>query len=343
MNDRIQDFSFINLDRPLIFFDLETTGLDSERDNILELFALKIYPDGLDVQIHHYFNPGKSIPREATGIHGITNDFIANKPAFRSLSADLSSFFENADLAGYNLKKFDIPMLIGEFKRCNLAPLDLSTIRIIDCFQLFREGEKRSLSAAVKFYCDEDHENAHSAKADVLATIKILQKQLMRYEHLQPNPAFLHTYLNETGAIDFSGHFIRDEKGDTRINFGKYDGALGRENVPYLRWMLTANFTQDTKLVAQKIIDKAKWIDEIKYWLRKEQIANDLALVSGLYECIKSKKEDHPFTLNTEGNQVFISYNKQVPSTLTLTCHDHVSTMVEILEKMDTQNAVQAG
>jgi len=185
-----KETTFLHLEKPLIFFDLETTGTHPSTDRIVELCAVKLHPDGTREELYHLINPTIPISPGASAVHGITDEKVANKPTFGDLVNELAALFEGCDLGGYNIKKFDVPLLMEEFHRHKKYPISYSEVKLVDAMGIYHSKEKRDLSAAVKFYCDREHGEAHSAKADVLATIDILKHQLLRYEDLEPNTSF---------------------------------------------------------------------------------------------------------------------------------------------------------
>ena len=196
----------LELERDLVFFDLETTGVSIQEHRIIELYAVRLSPDGSRRDLHHYINPGMPIPEEATAIHGITDELVADKPSFAELSDELATFFADADLGGFNVRRFDVPMLMEEFHRCKKYPILLKHVRVIDPYVIFMKKESRNLSAAVRFYCEEEHEEAHAAQADVEATMKVFSMQLERYEDLGQTVEALEAFV----ADGFKG-FIRGQ------------------------------------------------------------------------------------------------------------------------------------
>src|SRR6188768_3775733 len=172
----------LNLRIPLCFFDLETTGINITQDRIIEIAVIKVMPNGEVIRKSNFVNPGIPIPPESTVIHGITNEAVADKPTFKEIAKDYVKFFEGADLAGFNILKFDVPMLVEEFLRAGVE-FDYSRKKLIDAQKIFHMMEKRTLSAAFKFYCGKEMNNAHSAEADTQATMDVLIAQIERYEN----------------------------------------------------------------------------------------------------------------------------------------------------------------
>ncbi len=246
--------TFLQLQRPIVFFDLETTGFDMEKDRIVELCAIKVFADGRQEERHHIINPGIFIPKEATAIHGIDNDKVIDAPFFSALANNLADFFTNCDLAGFNIFQFDMPFLLGEFRRCNKQPFTTDAVKVIDVCTLFHKRFKRDLSSAYKFYCGEEHNGAHSAKADVLATINVLKQQLLSYTDLQPTPTALHEHLFPARQVDVAGKFVKNNQDVICFAFGKYNGEPAISQPDYLKWMLEKDFSEDTKAVINKVL-----------------------------------------------------------------------------------------
>lgn len=245
---------FLQLQKPIIFFDLETTGFDFERDRIVELCAVKLHGNDGREERHHIINPGIAIPKEASRIHGIGNDQVIDAPFFSALAGELAKFFKGCDLAGFNIASFDIPFLLREFQRCNLQPFSADEIKVVDVCTLFHKRFKRDLSAAVKFYCGAEHNGAHSAKSDVLATIEVLKHQLLLYDDLEASPEALHNYLFPVRKVDVSGKFVYNSNNEICFGFGKHNGELASAHADYLRWMLDMDFSEDTKDVVRRVL-----------------------------------------------------------------------------------------
>ncbi len=251
------------LERPLAVFDLETTGLDISNDRIVEIAIIKVMPDGSTLEYHKRVNPEMSIPAETTAIHGISNEDVKNEKTFAELSNEIAEFIADADLAGYNSNKFDIPVLAEEFLRVK-HNIDLSTKKFVDIQNIFHKMEQRTLVAAYAFYCGKTLDNAHSALYDTKATWEVLKAQLERYESLEPTIENL-AQFTKTGAsdiLDFAGRIARNEKGEAIYNFGKHKGKSLREvsktEPGYYGWMLDANFPLYTKQTLQREMEKIK-------------------------------------------------------------------------------------
>lgn len=240
----------LNLKNPIIFFDLETTGLDIANDRIIEIAYIKVYPNGNEESFTYRINPERPIPAESTAVHGITDEDVKDCPTFKQMASKIATDFKGCDLAGYNSARFDLPMLAEEFLRADVD-IDLSTRKMVDVQTIFHKKEQRTLSAAYKFYCEQDLVDAHAAMADTKATYEILKSQLDRYPDLQNDMAFLADYTCTSKNVDFAGRIVRNDKGVEVINFGKYKGQAVADvlkNDPgYYGWILQADFPLTTK------------------------------------------------------------------------------------------------
>lgn len=240
----------LNLKNPLVFFDLETTGINIIKDRIVEISFLKIHPNGKEEGKTRRINPEMPIPPESTAIHGITDEDVKDCPTFREVAKSLASQIEGCDLAGFNSNRFDIPLLAEEFLRVGVD-MDMSKRKFIDVQTIFHKMEQRTLSAAYKFYCDKDLDNAHSAEADTLATYEVLKAQLDRYPNLENDIKFLSEFSSFTNNVDFAGRMIYNEDGEETINFGKYKGRLVldvlEKDPGYYAWMMNGDFSLNTK------------------------------------------------------------------------------------------------
>ena len=246
----------LTLDRPIVFFDVETTGLNIGTDRIIEIAMLKVMPDGQTRQLIHRINPGRPIPDEAYQIHGISNEDVADKPTFSQLAGEIATFIRDCDLGGYNSDKFDIPVLAEEFARANYD-IDLKRTRFVDVQAIFFKKEPRNLSAAYRFYCGRNLENAHSAMADVQATWEVLQAQLDRYDDLVPKVESLSEMSQASKFVDFAGRIIFDDAGEELFNFGRHKGKkvldVFRKEPQYYDWMMQGDFPEYTKRVISRI------------------------------------------------------------------------------------------
>ena len=242
----------LQLKNPIVFFDLETTGINIVSDRIVEISYLKIYPNGEEESRTRRINPEMPIPPQATEVHGITDEDVKDAPVFRTIAKSLASKLEGCDLAGYNSNRFDIPLLAEEFLRADVD-IDLMKRKFVDVQTIFHKKEQRTLSAAYKFYCNGDLENAHSAEADTKATYEILKAQLDHYSDLKNDIVFLSEYSCFNNNADFAGRIIYNEKKQEVINFGKYKGRLVeeifREDPGYYGWIMQGDFPLHTKKI----------------------------------------------------------------------------------------------
>jgi DNA polymerase-3 subunit epsilon len=250
----------LSLHRPIAFIDLETTGTSIGSDRIVEISILKLLPDGSE-EVHTLrVNPTIPIPAEVSAIHGIFDKDVADCPTFKELAPKLFQIIDPCDLAGYNSNKFDIPLLVEEFLRAE-QDFDMTNRKCIDVQNIFHKMEQRTLAAAYRFYCSKELENAHSAEADVKATYDVLLAQLAKYDSLQNNVSFLHTFSTMNDNVDLAGRIIRDKKGVEVFNFGKHKGKPVLEvfkNEPsYYNWMMDGDFPLSTKRVLTMLRLKA--------------------------------------------------------------------------------------
>ncbi len=246
----------LNLKRPVVFFDLETTGVDPAKDRIVEISLVKIMPNGDEEIKTRRVNPGMHIPEQASAIHGIYDDDIKDEPRFEQIAKSLASYIDGCDLAGYNSNKFDIPVLVEEFLRAGVD-VDLKKRKFIDVQNIFHKKEQRTLVAAYKFYCDKELEQAHSAEADTLATYEVLKAQLDRYPDLQNDMEFLAAYTEQNACADYAGRILYDKDGVEVFGFGKHRGKpvaqVFRDEPSYYSWMMEGDFPQYTKKVITEI------------------------------------------------------------------------------------------
>lgn len=240
----------LNLKNPLVFFDLETTGIDIVKDRIIEISYVKVFPNGTEESKTMRINPGMPIPPASTAIHGITDDDVKDCPLFKNVAKQLAAQIEGCDLAGYNSNRFDIPLLAEEFLRAGVD-IDLTRRKFIDVQTIFYKMEQRTLAAAYKFYCQKSLENAHTAAADTMATYEVLKAQLDRYPELKNDVTFLSEFSSFTNNVDFAGRMVYNEKNQEVFNFGKYKGRLVEEVLKqepaYYSWMMNGDFPLNTK------------------------------------------------------------------------------------------------
>ena len=251
----------LNLKNPLVFFDLETTGINVTTDRIVEISYLKVMPDGREECRTRRINPQMPIPKQATDIHGITDDDVKDCPTFKEIAKSLAAQLEGCDLAGFNSNRFDIPLLAEEFLRAGVD-IDLNKRKFIDVQTIFHKMEQRNLVAAYKFYCDKDLTDAHSAESDTKATYEVLKSQLDKYPELENNVDSLSAFSSFNNNVDFAGRMIFNEKGEEVINFGKYKGQLVRDvlkkDLGYYGWIMQGDFPLNTKQKLTEIRIKMK-------------------------------------------------------------------------------------
>ncbi len=247
----------LNLKNPIVFFDLETTGINIVKDRIVEISLLKVYPNGKEEIKSRRINPEQPIPAEATAIHGITDDDVKDCPTFKQIAKSLADLLEGCDIAGFNSSRFDVPLLAEEFLRAGID-FDMRKRKFVDVQIIFHKKEQRSLEAAYKFYCDKELENAHSAEADTKATYEVLKAQLDRYPDLANDISTLsQEYSSFNNNVDLAGRMVYDEKGVEVFNFGKHKGKSVTEvlrNEPsYYSWIMDGDFPLNTKQILTKI------------------------------------------------------------------------------------------
>ncbi|KAA6301889.1 MAG: DNA polymerase III PolC-type [Candidatus Ordinivivax streblomastigis] len=246
----------LNLKNPIVFFDLETTGINIVSDRIVEISYLKVMPNGDEESKTRRINPEMPIPPQATEVHGITDEDVKDAPTFKSIAKSLATQIEGCDLAGYNSNRFDIPLLAEEFLRADVD-IDMMKHKFVDVQTIFHKKEQRTLTAAYKFYCDLELTDAHTAEADTKATYEILKAQLDRYSDLQNDIAFLSEYSAFGNNADFAGRIVYNDKHQETINFGKYKGRLVedifREDPGYYGWVMQGDFPLHTKKVLTAI------------------------------------------------------------------------------------------
>ncbi|SFT04860.1 3'-5' exonuclease [Sphingobacterium wenxiniae] len=259
----------LHLKRPLAFFDLETTGVNISVDRIVEISILKILPDGKEKVLTMRINPEIPIPAESSMFHGVYDEDVKDMPTFKESAREIADFLADADLAGYNSNKFDVPMLMEEFLRAGVD-FSLKGRSFVDVQNIFHQMEQRTLKAAYKFYCEADLTNAHTAEADVRATYEVLKAQLSKYENVQFEDKHgnvsipvvndvdaLHEFTNLSKPVDFAGRLVYDADGDPVINFGKHKGRKVTEvfdvEPSYYAWMQNGDFPLYTKKVLEEI------------------------------------------------------------------------------------------
>ena len=259
----------LSLKRPIVFFDLETTGINIVTDRIVEISYLKVWPDGREEQKAYRINPEMHIPEEATAVHHITDDDVKNEPTFRQFAKQFAQIIQGCDLAGFNSNKFDIPLLAEEFERVGVD-FDFSHCRFVDVQVIFHKMERRTLSAAYKFYCHKELEGAHGAAADTRATYDVLMAQLDHYQGVEYEDQSgkkscpivndidaLSEFSAQKRSADFANHLVYNDKDEMVFNFGKYKGMSVADvlyrDPGYYGWMLNGDFTYNTKQVLTRI------------------------------------------------------------------------------------------
>lgn len=246
----------LQIKNPIVFFDLETTGINVASDRIVEISWLKILPSGQESSNTQLVNPTIPIDPKAIEIHGISDEDVKDQPTFKEIARSLVKEFEGCDLAGYNSNKFDIPLLAEEFLRAEVD-FDMSKRKFIDVQVIFHKMEQRTLIAAYKFYCNKDLKDAHSARADTLATYEVLKAQLDRYDELENNVEFLSVFSAQKRNVDFAGRIILNDQDVEVFNFGKYKGESVEEVLKkdpgYFGWILKGDFPRYTKKVLTNI------------------------------------------------------------------------------------------
>jgi DNA polymerase-3 subunit epsilon len=246
----------LNLTKPICFFDLETTGINISKDRIVEISILKVFPNGKEESKTWLVNPERKIPQEVIDIHGITDEKVANKPTFKELAKEIYNMIKDSDLGGFNSNRFDIPLLAEEMLRADID-FDMKNCLSVDVQTIFHKMEQRTLSAAYKFYCNEELEGAHGAEADTNATFQVLKAQLSKYEDLENDTKFLAEFSSHKKFADFAGFIAYNKEGVECFSFGKHKGKLVTdvlEKEPgYFGWLLNADFPLYTKKVLTAI------------------------------------------------------------------------------------------
>jgi len=241
----------LTLTKPILFFDLETTGIEIGTDRIVQIGAIKVMPDGSKTEYNWLINPGMSIPKDAGAIHGITDEMVKDKPMLGEMTQELTELFSNVDLGGYNVKNFDIPFLIAEFARIGI-PFDTEHVRVVDGMAIFRTMEPRNLEAAYKKYCGKQLVDAHDALVDIKATLEVVEGQVAFYDTVPNTPEGLHDlcFPPDPDAYDAEGK-LKFVDGQLTITFGKNRGKslqyLAQNDSGYLEWILNGGFSEKVK------------------------------------------------------------------------------------------------
>ncbi|HJV19440.1 MAG TPA: 3'-5' exonuclease [Sediminibacterium sp.] len=248
----------LQLNRPLAFIDLETTGVNISNDRIVEIGIVKILPDGSRQVKRKLINPLMPIPAGASDVHGITDEMVKDAPAFKQVANEIKQFIENCDMGGYNSNRFDVPMLIEEFLRAGIE-FSVEGRKLVDVQKVFHMMEQRTLSAAYKFYCNKSLEGAHSAEVDATATWEVLEAQVERYPQIGATVESIVKFTGEDEIVDFARRFVK-EKGVEVFNFGKHKGKpvvqVLKEEPQYYDWMMKGDFPMDTKQKLTEILNR---------------------------------------------------------------------------------------
>ena len=246
----------LKLSKPICFFDLETTGINISNDRIVEISILKVHPDQTEKRKTWLVNPSIPIPKEASAVHGISDQDVANAPLFSAIAKEISNWIDGADLCGFNSNRFDIPLFAEEMLRAGLD-FDMKNRLAVDVQTIFHKMEQRTLTAAYKFYCDKSLKDAHSAEADTYATYEVLKAQLSRYEELENDTQFLAEFSSRKKFADFAGFIAYNKAGQECFSFGKHKGKTVSEVLEkepgYFGWLLNADFPLYTKKVLTAI------------------------------------------------------------------------------------------
>ena len=254
----------LNITKPIVFFDLETTGIDVNNDHIVELCYIKLFPDGRKEEKNLRVRPTNAsgetvhIPQEASDVHGIYDEDVKDCPSFRDIAETIYNLFKGCDIAGYNSNHFDVPLLVQEFYRAGFTNVDFSDSRFVDVCVIYKKLNERTLSAAYRQYYGKDFDDAHSANADTRATLDVLKAMLDQHTDVLENDITQLSKLSSTTKkVDFAGKIVYNDKGEEIINFGKYQGKTIQEliktNPGYISWMLQNDFPEDTKQAIRKL------------------------------------------------------------------------------------------
>ena len=246
----------LNLERPLVFFDLETTGLNPKTDRIIEICVIKDHPDGVKEVKTKRVNPTIPISAESTEITGISDEDVKDCPTFKQFAKGIHDFILDCDISGYNVLRFDIPMLLEEFKRVGIE-YSMKDVQVVDVQRIYHKMEPRTLEAALKFYCNEDLSGAHAAENDVEATIKVLEGQLEKYSDLGTTVTDIAKFCKDDRWVDIAGR-LHWKGGEVAIGFGRKQGSLLKhminEDRSYVDWILRGEFPEDTKEIIRDAI-----------------------------------------------------------------------------------------
>ncbi|MBP6455896.1 MAG: 3'-5' exonuclease [Chitinophagaceae bacterium] len=250
----------LNLKKPIACVDLETTGVNTNHDRIVEIAIIKVHPDGREEEKLMRLNPTIPIPAESTAVHGITDADVANEPTFKDVANEIKQFLNNCDLCGFNSNRFDFALLTEEFLRVDID-IDLKNRHLVDVQQIFFKKEPRNLAAAMQFYCNEGIENAHSAMADARATLQILYAQVEKYDDIENDISALHNFSMGEDFLDYARR-IKIHNGEPHFNFGKFKdksvASVFSKEPHYYDWIMKSDFANDTKQVLSKLYTEFK-------------------------------------------------------------------------------------
>jgi DNA polymerase III subunit epsilon len=251
----------LQLKKPLVIFDLETTGINVSKDRIIDIFLIKAKPDGTEESYYKRLNPGVPIPQETSEIHGIYDKDVVGCPLFGDIAKELNTFIEDGDFAGFNSNRFDFPLLVEEFYRADID-FDTEKRKFVDAQRIFHVKEPRNLAAAYQFYCNQSLENAHTAEADTKATWEIIKAQVDRYEDLPDTVEALHSFSGQNVLVDLAGRIKRNKAGHPCFAFGKHKGKTVEEvfkkEPSYFEWMMKGDFPENTKRVITRLMLQLK-------------------------------------------------------------------------------------
>ncbi|NMB36457.1 MAG: 3'-5' exonuclease [Bacteroidales bacterium] len=251
----------LDLKRPIIVFDIESTGLSIAEDRIVEISVIKVHPDGSREHKTRRVNPEIPISEESREIHGISNEDVKDCPTFKQIAKSLAEWMSGCDIAGFNSLKFDIPMLAEEFLRAGVE-FNFRDSLMVDVQNIFHKMEPRTLVAAYRFYCNKELDKAHSAEGDTLATLEVLEAQVQKYPELKNDVEFLASFSERANIVDFAGRIARNSEDEPIFNFGKHKGKrvidVFKKEPSYYDWMMKGEFARDTKQVITDIWMKYK-------------------------------------------------------------------------------------
>lgn len=248
----------LKLTKPIIIFDVETTGLNTTRDRIIQLCYIKVYPNGTEERKEYLINPEMPIPEDSIKVHHITNEMVASKPTFKQVANEIKQAFTGSDIAGFNSNRFDIPILVEEMNRAGVE-LDVTRCKFVDVQIIYHKREKRDLEAAYRFYCHKEMDNHHDAMCDTETTYEVFKAQLEYYKDLSDKSIeeLSQEFSAHNRNVDLAGRIIFNEQGKEVFNFGKYKGQLVEEvltkDTGYYGWMLRGDFAENTKSVLTRI------------------------------------------------------------------------------------------